>query len=137
MNPIQNSPNNPVGGVPSRGEAGVGRNAAVGGSGVSASTSATAPAGAPAPGSDTVSISSSARQLNAAAAASVSGVPEARIAELRASIASGTYQIDPQKIAKGLVRDSRALQNASNGSGGQGSTTTSAQAVTASRGRAG
>lgn len=133
MNPIQNSPNNPVGGVPSRGDAGVGRNAAVGGRATSTPSGGANPTGAAGAASDTVSISSSARQLNAAAAASVAGVPEARITELRASIASGQYQVDPQKIAKGLVRDSRALQGATTGSGGQGS----APAATPARGRAG
>ena len=104
-NPIQNSSFGAAGGAGAR-TRGVDTGASARGS-----AGATAGSGAPAASADTVSISTSARALNAAAAASVATAPPAQIAQLKDAIASGQYQVDAQKIARGLLSDSRALQN--------------------------
>jgi flagellar biosynthesis anti-sigma factor FlgM len=107
MNPIQSSIAGSTSGSVQRADPGS-RRVSVG-SGASAGTSA------PDTPTETVSISSSARLLNTAAASSAAGASTAQITQLRSAIASGQYHVDPQAIAKGLVRDSRALQQASAG----------------------
>jgi len=52
--------------------------------------------------------------INAAADATPS-VNQAQIAALRAAIGNGTYQIDPQNIAKQLVNSDQALGAAASG----------------------
>ena len=103
-NPIQNSSFGAAGGAGARTR---GVDSTAGSRSGAASVGGNAAAAA---GGDTVSISQSARALNAAAAASVATAPPAQIAQLKDAIASGQYQVDAQKIARGLLRDSRALQ---------------------------
>lgn len=52
-------------------------------------------------------------QTIGATADSVPVVNQGRVAEIRASIANGTYQIDPQQIAKQLISSDQALGAAS------------------------
>ncbi len=67
---------------------------------------------------ETVSISESARQLLASAAAQpgTTASPQ-RLQALRQAIASGSYAVDARGIARGLLRDSRALAGAGGGAG--------------------
>jgi negative regulator of flagellin synthesis FlgM len=104
-NPIQNSSLGAAGSAGART-----RSVDTGATGRGAAAAATGGSAAAA-SADTVSISQSARALNAAAAASVATAPPAQIAQLKDAIASGQYQVDAQKIARGLLSDSRALQN--------------------------
>jgi len=105
MNPIQNSITNATSGSVRS----VGTGAPRGGKVAVPQGSSTSSS------SDTVSISASARQLNAAAADSSAGASSAHVEALKSALAAGQYTVDPRKIAQGLVRDSRALQNASGG----------------------
>lgn len=59
---------------------------------------------------DPVRLSDDARQLNdlQAAVAATSVVNSDRVAALREAIANGTYTIDPQRIADGLLAQDRA-----------------------------
>ena len=68
---------------------------------------------------ETVSISQSARQLLQGGALQ-GGAPAStqRLGALRQAIASGTYQVNTQQIAQGLLRDSRALGTAAGGGAG-------------------
>jgi negative regulator of flagellin synthesis FlgM len=71
---------------------------------------AKAPAsGLPADG-DSVKLTDSARQLNdlQGAVAATPVVNNDRVAALREAIANGTYVIDPQRIADGLLAQDRA-----------------------------
>lgn len=105
MNPIQNSLTGATSGT-TRG---------VGGAGARAGSGNAVPsqvAGASSASSETVSISESARALNAAAADSTAVASNSHIEALRSALAAGVYTVDPKKIAQGLMRDSRALQQA-------------------------
>jgi len=52
--------------------------------------------------------------INATAGA-VQDVNQSQVAEIRAAIANGTYQIDPQKIAKQLLNSDQVLRGATSG----------------------
>ncbi len=69
----------------------------------------TSPGGVPADG-DSVQLTDSARQLNdlQGAVAATPVVNGDRVAALREAIANGTYVIDPQRIADGLLTQDRA-----------------------------
>ncbi len=60
--------------------------------------------------SDPVRLTDGARQLNdlQAAVAATPAVNSDRVAALREAIANGTYTIDPQRIADGLLAQDRA-----------------------------
>jgi negative regulator of flagellin synthesis FlgM len=69
----------------------------------------TAPNAAPAP-TDSVDLTDSARQLQDLQAA-VAGTPvvdSGRVEALRDAIANGSYTVDPQRIADGLLAQDRA-----------------------------
>ncbi len=81
-------------------------------SGAAASAAAPAPGG---PGGEQVSISATARLLQTASTQGMTPpASDARIAELRAAVENGTYAVDPQRIAKGLVQSTRELLGATN-----------------------
>ena len=60
---------------------------------------------------DPVRLTAGARQLNdlQAAVAATPVVNSDRVAALREAIANGTYTIDPQRIADGLLSQDRAV----------------------------
>lgn len=71
------------------------------------------------PGGEQVSLSTTARLLQTASSQVVTPpADEARIAELRAAVENGSYVVDPQRIAKGLLQSTRELLSAT--SPGQG-----------------
>jgi negative regulator of flagellin synthesis FlgM len=55
---------------------------------------------------DTVEVTGYARQMASleAAIASASGIDEARVDAIRAQVANGTYAVQPQQVADGLLR---------------------------------
>jgi len=66
---------------------------------------------APPPGTgDSVDLTDGARQLQdlQAAVAATPAVDSVRVAALRDAIANGSYQVDPQRIADGLLAQDRA-----------------------------
>jgi negative regulator of flagellin synthesis FlgM len=68
-----------------------------------------APSAAPAPG-DSVDLTDGARQLQDLQAA-IAGTPvvdSSRVEALRDAIASGSYTVDPQRVADGLLAQDRA-----------------------------
>ncbi len=71
---------------------------------------AKAPSGGPPADGDSVKLTDSARQLNdlQGAVAATPAVNADRVAALREAIANGTYVIDPQRIADGLLAQDRA-----------------------------
>lgn len=69
-----------------------------------------APAARPDRTEDSVNLTDGARQLHElqGAVAGTPAVDAARVAELRGAIANGSYRIDPQRIADGLLAQDRA-----------------------------
>ncbi len=69
-----------------------------------------APAAAPPAAGDSVDLTDGARQLQElqSAVAATPVVDGNRVAALREAIANGSYQIDPQRIADGLLAHERA-----------------------------
>lgn len=59
-------------------------------------------AGVSKPGSDNVHLSSQSQTL-AAQASSTSVFDAGKVNEIKAAIASGTFQVDPEKVANGLL----------------------------------
>jgi negative regulator of flagellin synthesis FlgM len=59
-----------------------------------------------------VSISAAGQMLTTASAQNAAA-SDARIAQLQAAIQSGSYTVDPQRIARGLLQDSQSLLAAS------------------------
>jgi negative regulator of flagellin synthesis FlgM len=76
----------------------------------SRATDATAKPAASAPGADSVDLTDGARQMQdlQATVASTPVVDANRVAALREAIANGSYRIDPQRIADGLLAQDRA-----------------------------
>lgn len=68
------------------------------------------PAARPGSAEDSVNLTDGARQLQElqGAVAGTPAVDTARVAELREAIANGSYRIDPQRIADGLLAQDRA-----------------------------
>lgn len=122
MNPIQQTFTPPGSGTAQRAEA-LAPQVQAGRAGGGSEAAGSAGASGSSAG-DTVSISQAARQLlgstptHGAAAGSASSQ---RLNALRQSIAAGTYVVDPQRIAQGLLRDSQALAGAAAVGGAAGS----------------
>ncbi|MHB1532047.1 flagellar biosynthesis anti-sigma factor FlgM [Acidithiobacillus sp.] len=55
---------------------------------------------------DQVTLSATARSLLAAQTAPTGG---ARVAEIKAALANGSYQVSPQHIAQGMIQDNQQL----------------------------
>ncbi|MCL5980678.1 MAG: flagellar biosynthesis anti-sigma factor FlgM [Gammaproteobacteria bacterium] len=55
---------------------------------------------------DQVTLSATARSLLAAQTAPTGG---ARLGEIKAALANGSYQISPQRIAQGMIQDNQQL----------------------------
>lgn len=109
MIPIQN-PTIPSATAATSGVAGAARRNTAAGAGNPAAAAQAAPAAA----AEQVSISSTAQLLQVASAqGEAAPASDARIAELQAAIQSGQYRVDPQRIASGLLADTKALLGAS------------------------
>jgi negative regulator of flagellin synthesis FlgM len=80
--------------------------------GRSRATDATAKPAVSAPGADSVDLTDGARQMQdlQATVASTPVVDANRVAALREAIANGSYRIDPQRIADGLLAQDRAVR---------------------------
>lgn len=113
MNPIQQTFTQAGSGTAQRAEVSAPQVPAGRSGGVQAGGAPAASAG------ETVSISESARQLLASTAAQGgSSASPQRLDALRQAIASGTYNVNAQHIARGLLRDSQALAAIGMGGGG-------------------
>jgi negative regulator of flagellin synthesis FlgM len=64
-----------------------------------------------APGTDSVDLTDGARQMHdlQATVAATPVIDSHRVAALREAIANGSYRIDPQRIADGLLAQDRAV----------------------------
>lgn len=69
-----------------------------------------APAGAASDSADVSQTQSLLETINATVGA-VPTVNQAQVAALRAAIANGTYQVDPQQIAKQMLNSDQSLTN--------------------------
>lgn len=105
MIPIQNSPLSSASTAASGSAAASRRAGSVAGS---VANPAVNPSGAAA--TEQVSISGAGQMLNLASTQGATpAASDARISELQNAIRSGQYVVDPQRIAGGLLQDSRAL----------------------------
>ena len=104
-----NSTNEAAVAAPVSGPAGSGGAAAA-----SARAERNAPAGAAAQGADagvsgTVTMSAAARSLGVASTSAGSGIDEAKVAAVKASIAAGTFRVDSGAIADKLLSNAQEV----------------------------
>jgi negative regulator of flagellin synthesis FlgM len=72
-------------------------------------SSAQPPRGTAATAGDQVELSSLAAQLQQAGAASAEPIDLARIAEIKQAIVEGRFEVNPERIANGLIESAREM----------------------------